>query len=145
MANTPDWLQPRSAAIPLLIDNEGIKIVLVTTMPKEKNNWIFPKGHVEFNMTAHDSAAKEAYEEAGVQGQINPTIFDEYQHQKWGGTMHVEVYTLEVSKILDIWPEMRSRNRQIVSLDQAIEIVQSVQKQSLIKLKQHFSKPLNSR
>ncbi|MBN2647538.1 MAG: NUDIX hydrolase [Thiotrichales bacterium] len=136
MANTPDWLQERSAAIPLIQDAEGLKIVLVTTTPKEKDNWIFPKGHVEIGMSAHDSAAKEAYEEAGVIGRIHPTLFDQYEHQKWGGKMRVKVYTLEVQDILEHWPEMRHRNRTIVPLDQAIELVQSVQKETLIKLKQ---------
>ncbi|WP_130537463.1 NUDIX hydrolase [Thiomicrorhabdus indica] len=140
MANQPDWLQQRSAAIPLIIDNDGIKVVLITTKPKKNDNWIFPKGQVELNMTAFDSAAKEAFEEAGVIGQINPVQFDEYQHKKWGGNMSVKVYTLEVSQILDQWPEMRDRHRQIVSLENAIDLVQSVQKNTLIKLKQkHFN------
>lgn len=138
MANQPDWLQQRSAAIPLIIDNTGIQIVLVTTKPKKNNNWIFPKGQVELNMSAFDSAAKEAYEESGVTGKINPVQFDEYQHKKWGGNMTVKVYTLEVNRILDQWPEMQDRNRQIVPIDQAIELVQGVQKKSLIKLKKHI-------
>ncbi len=138
MANKPDWLQARSAAIPLIIDNEGVKVVLVTTKPKKNNNWIFPKGQVELNMTAFDSAAKEAYEEAGVTGKINPVQFDEYQHKKWGGNMTAKVYTLDVSQILDQWPEMRERNRQIVPLDKAIELVQAVQKDTLIKLKRQL-------
>lgn len=136
MANQPDWLHPRSGAIPIIMDNEGVKIVLVSTKPKENNNWIFPKGHVEMGMSASDSAAKEAYEEAGVVGRINPTLFTEYEHKKWGGTMCVKVYTMEVTQILDSWMDMRERNRQIVSLDRAIEIVQSVQKDALLKLKQ---------
>jgi 8-oxo-dGTP pyrophosphatase MutT (NUDIX family) len=138
MANKPDWLNERSAAIPIIKDKSGFNVVLVTTKPKEKDNWIFPKGQVELGMTAYDSAAKEAFEEAGVIGRINSTLFDQYQHQKWGGKMLVKVYTLEVTEILETWDEMRDRNRQIVPLDQAIEIVQSVQKETLIKLKQQL-------
>ncbi|CAN8139014.1 NUDIX hydrolase [Thiomicrorhabdus sp. 6S2-11] len=138
MANKPDWLNERSAAIPIIKDKSGFNVVLVTTKPKEKDNWIFPKGQVELGMTAYDSAAKEAFEEAGVIGRINSTLFDQYQHQKWGGKMLVKVYTLEVTEILDTWDEMRDRNRQIVPLDQAIEIVHSVQKETLIKLKQQL-------
>lgn len=138
MANKPDWLNERSAAIPIIMDNDGIKVVLVTTKPKENNNWIFPKGQVELGMTAHDSAAKEAFEEAGVAGHISPTQFDEYQHNKWGGKMCVKVYKLEVVKIYDVWLEMQDRNRQIVTLDSAIEMVQATQKQTLLKLKQQM-------
>jgi 8-oxo-dGTP pyrophosphatase MutT (NUDIX family) len=138
MANKPDWLNERSAAIPLIIDNDQIKVVLVTTKPKQKDNWIFPKGQVELGMSAYDSAAKEAFEEAGVIGRVSPTLLDEYQHDKWGGKMCVKVYTLEVTEILDVWHEMQDRNRQIIPLDEAIKIVQSSQKQSLLKLKQQI-------
>lgn len=142
MANQPDWLTPRSGAIPIMIEDEDIKVVLVTTKPKSNNNWIFPKGQVELGMTAYDSAAKEAFEEAGVIGQISPTLFDKYQHKKWGGNMGVKVYILEVTKILDTWDEMHDRNRQVVSLDEAIELVQSEQQQTLIRFKQWMKKLL---
>lgn len=136
MANKPDWLHERSGAIPVIIDNDGIKVVLITTTPKENNNWIFPKGHVEMRMTPSDSAAKEAYEEAGVTGQINPNLFAEYEHKKWGGTMCIKVYLMEVTQILDTWPEMDKRNRKILPLSEAIKIVQSSQQSVLIKLAQ---------
>lgn len=138
MANKPDWLTERSAVIPLIIDNDGVKVVLVTTKPKENNNWIFPKGQVELGMSVHDSAAKEAFEEAGVAGRVNPNMFDEYQHEKWGGKMHIKVFTMEVTKIYDTWMEMNDRNRQIVTLNQAIEMVQSAQKNTLIKLQRQL-------
>lgn len=139
MANKPDWLTQRSAAIPIIKDDDGIKIVLVTTKPKEKNNWIFPKGQVELGMSAYESAAKEAHEEAGVIGHISPVLLDEYQHNKWGGKMSVKVYILEVTSLLESWDEMQERRRQVVSLDEAINLVQSSQKQSLLKLKQQLA------
>lgn len=135
MANKPDWLNDRSAAIPIIKDKNGIKVVLVTTKPKHKKNWIFPKGQIELQMTAHDSAAKEAYEEAGVVGRISPTLFDTYQHNKWGSPIQVQVFTLEVTDVLKNWKEMRDRNRQILPIDEAIKRVQASQKQTLRKLK----------
>lgn len=138
MANKPDWLNERSAAIPIIRERGETKIVLVTTKPKHKGNWIFPKGQVELGMTPFDSAAKEAYEEAGVIGRISSTLLSEYQHNKWGGNMCVKVYTLDVTDILESWDEMRDRDRQIVTLDEAIEMVQSSQKQSLLTLKKQL-------
>lgn len=138
MANKPDWLTERSAAIPIFSDNGVIKVVLVTTKPKQKGNWIYPKGQVELGMTAADSAAKEAYEEAGVIGQVSPILLDEYRHEKWGGKICVKVYILEVHTILDNWKEMRDRDRQIVSLEDAINTVQANQKNALLKLKQQI-------
>jgi len=136
MANKPDWLNERSAAIPIIKDHNGIKVVLVTTKPKHKGNWIFPKGQIELGMTGHDSAAKEAFEEAGVIGHTSPTLFETYQQNKWGSRMQVRVYTMEVSEILENWDEMRDRDRQILPLDEAINLVQSSQKHILMKLRE---------
>ena len=138
MSNKPDWLNERSAAIPIIFENNQIKVVLITTKPKEKNNWIFPKGQVELGMPAHESAAKEAFEEAGVVGHTSPTLFDKYEHTKWGGKMSIKVYILEVSKVYDVWLEMHARNRKIVDLEQAIQLVQANQKQTLKKLQKKF-------
>jgi len=140
MANKPDWLNERSAVIPYFTENNTTKVVLVTTKPKENNNWIFPKGQVELGMTTHDSAAKEAFEEAGVAGHISSKAIDEYLHEKWGGKMCIKVYSMEVARIYDTWLEMNERERTVVTLDEAIKLVQSVQKQSLKKFKKLISK-----
>lgn len=134
MANRPDWLAPRSGAIPIIRDAQGVKVVLINTR-SNKNNWIFPKGHVEMGMSAQDAAAKEAFEEAGVIGSVSTELFDQYQHQKWGGSMTVKVYLLEVSDLLDSWPEKSLRERQVLPLDEAIASIHAPQKQSLLKLK----------
>jgi len=138
MANKPDWLNERSAAIPIINDNGVIKVVLVTTKPKTNNNWIFPKGQIELGMSAFESAAKEAFEEAGVIGQISPTQFGTYEQNKWGSRMQVHVYTMEVTEILDTWDEMRVRDRVILPLDEAINLVQSSQKHILVKLREQI-------
>ena len=136
MANKPDWLNDRSAVIPIIRDRNGINVVLVTTKPKHKGNWIFPKGQIELQMTAHESAAKEAFEEAGVIGHTSPTLFGIYQQNKWGSRIQVEVYTMDVTEVLDTWKEMRDRDRQILPLDEAINVVQSSHKHILMKLKE---------
>jgi 8-oxo-dGTP pyrophosphatase MutT (NUDIX family) len=137
MANKPDWLNPRSAAIPIIRDDQGIKVVLVTTKPNKKN-WIFPKGQVEMGMTAQASAAKEALEEAGVVGEVSNVVFDDYQQHKWGGQTQVKVYLLSVTALLDRWQDMRERDRRIFSLDEALDIIHQPQKQVLIKLKKEL-------
>ena len=139
MANKPDWLNDRSAVIPIINDNNDVKVVLVTTKSKHKDNWIFPKGQIELQMTGYESAAKEAYEEAGVIGQISPALFGTYEHNKWGSRMQVRVYTMEVTEILETWDEMRDRDRQILPLDEAIKLVQSSQKHILLKLREQIA------
>ena len=51
-------------------------------------------------MTAHDSAAKEAFEEAGVRGSIDAEPLGSYDYQKWGGTCTVTVFGLAVNDCL---------------------------------------------
>jgi len=139
MANRPDWLNPRSGAIPIIRDAQGIKLVLVTTKPNKKN-WILPKGQVEMGMSPQESAAKEAWEEAGLVGKISPQVFDTYTQEKWGGRTQIKMYLLEVTEVLEHWQDQRARDRRMVSLDEALELIHAPQKQVLIKLKQQIDR-----
>ena len=95
----------QSAAIPYLTTDNGIQIVLVTS--SKRTGWIYPKGIVEPNMTPQESAAQEAYEEAGVAGTIGDDLLNTYWYEKWGGDCRVEVFPLEVTEVLEDWDERR--------------------------------------
>lgn len=71
-------------------------------------------------MTSQDSASKEAWEEAGVRGDIESQPIGSYQYRKWGGICTVDVYMLKVTEILHQWPEAHVRERIVVSTDEAI-------------------------
>ena len=47
---------------------------------------------------------------------------------------------MDVTEVLDTWKEMRQRDRQILPLDEAINVVQSSHKHILMKLKEQTSK-----
>jgi 8-oxo-dGTP pyrophosphatase MutT (NUDIX family) len=47
-------------------------------------HWTFPKGRVDDDATNADAAAREAYEEAGVRGSVEPVPFICYRHCKPG-------------------------------------------------------------
>ena len=121
MGNKPAWLFRQSAVIPFTEDNGVVKIVLVSS--RSKNGWVIPKGVVERFMTPEDSAAKEALEEAGVIGNVSSEELIEYTYEKWGGTCTVKVYPLCVTQVLDSWDEQSTRDRVIVELPEAIELV----------------------
>jgi len=53
----------------------GIEFLLVQT---RGGRWIFPKGGVERGLTRAQSAALEAFEEAGVHGRIEAAAFARY-------------------------------------------------------------------
>ena len=63
-----------------------------------------------------DSAAKEAWEEAGVEGEVSEKVVGTYTYQKWGAQCTVSVFPMRVARLLDDeeWQE-RHRGREWVS------------------------------
>ena len=63
------------AAVCYRAGKRGIEFLLVQTRGRR---WIFPKGGVEFGLTHAQSAALEAFEEAGVHGRMEKVPFSRY-------------------------------------------------------------------
>ena len=63
------------AAVCYRIGKRGVQFLLVQT---RSGRWIFPKGGVEHGLTYAQSAALEAFEEAGVHGRIEEIPFTRY-------------------------------------------------------------------
>jgi len=118
MKPKPTWLYRQSGVIPYRFESGQLEVLLITSQSAGK--WIIPKGVIERFMSAADSAAKEAYEEAGVRGVVSKESVGSYDYNKWGGTCHVEVFLLAVNKILDEYPESQVRQRQWFALDEAV-------------------------
>ena len=117
MSSKPGWFYNQSGVVPVL---EG-RVVLVTA--RKSKRWIIPKGIVEKDMAPHDSAAKEAYEEAGVIGSVGKKELGRFSYPKWGGICTVRVYPFHVEKLLDKWEEMHIRKRRVVSVSEAVRMV----------------------
>jgi len=115
----------QSGVIPYNFENGEFKILLITT--RKSKRWILPKGIIEPNMSPEESAATEAYEEAGVKGKIFPKQIGEYQYQKWGGTCNVKMYAMEITQIYDNWPESNIRNRKWVSINETETLIDNPQ------------------
>ncbi len=97
------------------------KVVLITARGSKR--WIIPKGSVDWELSAQDSAAKEALEEAGIKGEVAPDEIGTYTYEKMGGRYKVRLYFMEVSKLKDKWDEDHFRKRKVVSPKQAIKKV----------------------
>lgn len=67
------------AAVCFRILSTGVEFLLVRT---RKGRWTFPKGGVDAGLTHAQSAALEAYEEAGVHGRIEEVPFTRYSVRK---------------------------------------------------------------
>jgi 8-oxo-dGTP pyrophosphatase MutT (NUDIX family) len=100
----------------------GVEILMITS--RETRRWVIPKGWPMKDLKPHQAAAREAWEEAGVEGRIRARkigVFD-YDKRLSGGQLQpvrVEVYPLEVVEIHDAWPEAHQRERRWMAAAEA--------------------------
>jgi 8-oxo-dGTP pyrophosphatase MutT (NUDIX family) len=120
----------QSGAIPYRLKKGKLEVMLITS--RRRKRWVLPKGVVPWQMTPGDSAAKEAWEEAGIWGKISAMPLGCYEDQKWGLPARIEVYPLAVEYTLEIWPEVRFRRRKWFSLTKAIKRVERIELQELL-------------
>ena len=73
----------QSSVLPYRLIGNRVEIMMITSTKRKR--WILPKGIVEPDMTPAESAAKEAMEEAGVEGEVSPVSIGKYHYKKWGG------------------------------------------------------------
>jgi phosphohistidine phosphatase len=96
-----------------------LQLLLISAGSKEK--WAFPKGVIEPGLSPQASAAKEAWEEAGLKGIVADQALGCYSREKWGGLCTIEVFPMAVSEMVDTheWEESH-RQRQWFSPKEAI-------------------------
>ena len=115
----PQWpkLPLRSGVLPFRLDDDGeLELLLIRRLGDEW--WSVPKGRLTPGSTIADTAAAEAYEEAGVHGSMSSTPLDSYQYRKTirglpGPPQLVEVvlFAMQVEIESCRWPEMIIRER----------------------------------
>ena len=96
-------------------DNE--EVVLVTGRKSEE--WILPKGNTAKRRSDRDQAREEAYEEAGLQGNMEWRYFEFDVH---GKVNKLRIYPMKVTKMLNDFPEKKQRKRIVTSFDEAERI-----------------------
>jgi ADP-ribose pyrophosphatase YjhB (NUDIX family) len=84
----------QSGVIPYRIRNDKIEVMLITT--SSGLNWIVPKGNISDGMSLQDSAAKEAWEEAGVFGWVDNQELGTYKYYKKDKLYQVKIYFMLV-------------------------------------------------
>lgn len=115
------------AALPWRKTNDGIEVLLVTS--RGTGRWVLPKGWPERREEPYEAAAREAAEEAGIDGGIARREAGRYYYEKqlpsgmrW--RCEVLVYPLEVDAMADKWPERKKRKRQWFAARDAARLVQ---------------------
>ena len=103
-----------------------LQVLLVSSL--ESRRWIVPKGWPMKGRSFAESAAQEAFEEAGVKGAIAPQPLGAYTYDKRkknGSVLRcdVEVFPLEVRKQVADWPEKALRSQRWCNWREAAELV----------------------
>lgn len=132
MRDRPAYYYNQSSVVPYRIQ-EGKPEILVVMSSKRKH-WVLPKGISEPSLTLQASAAKEALEEAGVEGDVSDKPIGSYTYEKWGAECTVQVYPMRVSRELseDEWEE-RHRGREWLSPKQAVKRVKQPELKPMIQ------------
>lgn len=114
LRDRPAYYYSQSSVIPYRIRDGKLEILIISS--SKRKHWIIPKGIREPGMSAQESAAREAREEAGVEGRVADSLIGTYTYEKWGATCTVDVYPMEVTRVLPEaeWEE-RHRGREWVS------------------------------
>lgn len=128
----PAYYYAQSGVIPYHIEHGELKLLLISTGKKEK--WAFPKGVIEPGLSPQISAAKEAWEEAGLKGVVTDQALGSYTREKWGGVCAIQVFPMAVTEMVDTheWEESH-RQRQWFSLKDALAEISHPQLSKMMK------------
>ena len=121
--------EPRAqfAALPWRRNDAGeVEVLLITS--RETRRWVIPKGWPIKGKSSAKSAAREAFEEAGVTGKITKRPQGAYAYDKRlknGRLQHVRVavFALQVETEADAYPEAGQREKAWVSPTEAARLV----------------------
>jgi len=121
--------EPRAqfAALPWRRGAAGeVEVLLITS--RETRRWVIPKGWPIKGKSSAKSAAREAFEEAGVTGKLRKRPVGTYAYDKRlknGRLQHVRVavFSLEVEAESEAYPEAGQRERQWAPLTEAARMV----------------------
>lgn len=114
-------------AIPYRIDGGGaLQILLITS--RETRRWVIPRGNPIPGLLPHQTAAQEAFEEAGARGIAGTQMLGRYHYRKrrkLGAIDHAEVHVfpLLVAEQSESWPEMHERELRWLSPEAAADMV----------------------
>jgi 8-oxo-dGTP pyrophosphatase MutT (NUDIX family) len=118
------------------IQVEQTRTEVVTS--RETRRWIIPKGWPQKGKTPHRSAAREAFEEAGVVGTVGRRPIRSFAYRKRVKSGHVvacevQVFPLKVKRQRKRWPERRQREVKWLSAKEAANTVREPKLAAIIR------------
>ena len=85
------------------------QICLVSS--RNGKRWVVPKGCMEPGKSAGEIALQEAWEEAGLVGLLQGEPVGSYVYEKDGFVFHVILFAMNVTGVVDSYPEAGMRQR----------------------------------
>ena len=131
----PKWQQ---VAALCYRENRGRREFLLITS-RDSKRWIIPKGWPIRGLRSHEAALQEAWEEAGVKdGETNEQLEGVYHYQKrqlsgWSFPVETLVFSIAVTEISDVYPEVSDRTRKWVSANEAATMVEEPGLQNIFR------------
>ena len=115
------------AALPWRISEGGTRQVMLLTS-RETRRWVIPKGWPMKKRKPAEVASQEAYEEAGLIGQIvGKRPLGRFHYEKRVGKeailCQVQVFLFRVERQLDDWPEKGQRETKWFEASKAASLV----------------------
>ena len=111
----------QAAAIPFCRRDDGVYLCLIRR--RDSGYWSIPKGFIDPGDTREETALNEAWEEAGLRGQLVGEAIGTYQYVKFRSKLTVAVYVME---------EARLRERRWHPLDEAMTLLEGHPVQPLL-------------
>jgi 8-oxo-dGTP pyrophosphatase MutT (NUDIX family) len=119
------------------VEAPGSPLVLLITT-RGRGRWTIPKGWPKARSADAETAAREAFEEGGVGGEVSTSPVGTYDYTKrfhvfsWA-RCRASVYLLQVDRQFLTWPEKASRTFIWVTAARAAEMVRERQLAELLR------------
>lgn len=116
---------------------KGKEVLLITS--RDTGRWIIPKGWPMDGLSGAETAAQEAWEEAGVKpADVKKKALGSYRYYKRlsGGKIvpvRAKVYRIKVKRLADRFPEVKERTRMWVSPKKAAKLVKEPKLKKLLR------------
>lgn len=122
---------PQAAAIPFReLEGFGYEVLLVTNSSRDA--WVFPKGAVKRGHTAENTALREAWEEAGIEGRLMVPAVGCFSYVKGNGLAMVETFLMKVEVVHDAWEEQFERKRRWVPAPDVLSVHNRAEAQQVL-------------
>lgn len=137
--NRPGHSKPLRQAAAAVFRGEADKRELLLITSRDTGRWIVPKGWIERDEDGPDAALREAWEEAGVTGELVSTSpAGQYRYLKLrprrgNALCDVDVYVFNLSEEKSLWPEKSERTRQWFPVSEAVRLVDEPGLKELIR------------